>query len=319
MKQFVLVFCLILCSLTAFAEEVKKVAVLEVVDRQGDLSYNQKFVLRSSLAKAITNTPGFEAYDRSDVDIIMSEQNFQRTGMVSSEEIRRLGEMTGVSLILVTEGIFTSDKRTIYVSAKILNVETGKVEKMDNTTMGTDIAGIEKGCTQLANRLFVAETPKEQTTTNSPVVKRLSPNKYSLNGEIMNKREFRYFLENNCEAAYRQYRKGQQMTGWGAGLFVVGSGLFVSGFAFAAVNCDNEIADLVDSESLSENRDGCAAYLSMIVIGSGMLAASIPLMAVGVKKKKTAYLTYNKQCSTNNVVTLNLQTSRNGIGLSLNF
>lgn len=318
MKQFVLVFCLILCSLTAFAEEVKKVAVLEVVDRQGDLSYNQKFVLRSSLAKAITNTPGFEAYDRSDVDIIMSEQNFQRTGMVSSEEIRRLGEMTGVSLILVTEGIFTSDKRTIYVSAKILNVETGKVEKMDNTTMGTDIAGIEKGCTTLANRLFVAEMPKKEIAQNK-TIKQLPRGRYSLNGEVMNSKEFRDFIENNCEQAYKQYRKGQQMVGWGAGLFVVGAGLFVGGFVGAHDKCDNGVRDLNDSEYLYFNRDGCAVWLSMIVVGSGMLVSSIPLMAVGVKNKKSAYKTYNKQCASGNAITLNLQTSRNGIGLSLNF
>ena len=57
----------------------------------------------------------------------------------------------------------------------------------------------------------------------------------------------------------------------------------------------------------------------MIVVGSGMLVSSIPLMAVGVKNKKIAYKTYNKQCSSGNAVTLNLQTSRNGIGLSLNF
>ncbi len=316
MKQFVFIFCLLFCSLVAWATDVKKVAVLEVVDRQGNLTYNQKFVLRSSLARAITNTPGFEAYDRSDVDIIMSEQNFQRTGMVSSKEIRRLGEMTGVSLILVTEGIFTSDKRTIYVSAKILNVETGKVEKMDNATMGTDVAGIEKGCIQLANRLFVAETPKKETTTNA-VVKQLSRKKYSLNGEIMNQKEFVYFLENNCEQAYKQYRKGQQMIGWGAGLFVVGTGLFVTGIAMPGSR--GWLYYLGNYDYLSYNDYGSAVWLSMIVIGSGILVSSIPLMAVGVKNKNTAYRTYNKHCGTSNIVTLNLQTSRNGIGLSLNF
>ena len=99
MKKIFFLMCLLLSAALAFAQNNKKVAILEVVDREGRLSYSQKLILRSSMARAVSNTDGYEAYDRSDVDMIMSEQDFQRTGLVKDEEIQKLGEMTGVSLI----------------------------------------------------------------------------------------------------------------------------------------------------------------------------------------------------------------------------
>lgn len=81
----------------------KKVAILEVVDRDNAINYGVKLLLRTTLAKAITQTKGYEGYDRVDMGAIQGEQDFQRTGMVSDEQIRRLGEMTGAAYVLVAE------------------------------------------------------------------------------------------------------------------------------------------------------------------------------------------------------------------------
>ena len=129
-------------SLTAFAQ-TKKVAILEVVDREGKLNYGYKMMLRSNLARAITNTVGYEAYDRTDMDAIMSEHDFQRTGLVTENQIKQLGQMTGVSLILVAEGALIGNN-SMFVSAKILNVETAKVEKMDNISMGLETMAMQQ-------------------------------------------------------------------------------------------------------------------------------------------------------------------------------
>jgi hypothetical protein len=154
MKKILSLFCLLLSSLMLFAAaETKKVAILEVVDKEGKLNYSQKLMLRSSLAKAITNTQGYEAYDRTDIDAIMSEHEFQNTGMVSHDQIKQLGEMAGVSLILVAEGVLTPDNQ-MFVAAKILDVETAKVTMTDNTMMGLSSAEMQSGCQMLANALF---------------------------------------------------------------------------------------------------------------------------------------------------------------------
>lgn len=61
MKKFLLLCLLATMSIISYAQETKKVAILEVVDKEGKLTYSQKLMLRSNLARAITNTAGFEA------------------------------------------------------------------------------------------------------------------------------------------------------------------------------------------------------------------------------------------------------------------
>ncbi len=152
-KKTLLLLCLVLSTLISYAEATKKVAILEVVDKEGMLSYSQKVLLRSTMARAIANREGYEAYDRTDVDAIMSEHEFQRSGLVSESEIRTLGEMTGVSLILVTEGVLVGNDK-LFVSAKIINIETEKVEMMDNITVGLNSEEIRTGCETLVKRMI---------------------------------------------------------------------------------------------------------------------------------------------------------------------
>ncbi|MBR3853367.1 MAG: UvrB/UvrC motif-containing protein [Tidjanibacter sp.] len=86
----ILLTCLLVLPALAQGEGVKKVAILEVVDREGTVSYGVKLQLRSSLTAAITQTPGYEAYDRVDMAAIFGEHDFQRTGVVNDEQIKKL-------------------------------------------------------------------------------------------------------------------------------------------------------------------------------------------------------------------------------------
>ena len=157
MKKLLLIFFLAISTVFGFADVVK-VAILEPVDRDGSVAYAHKLMLRSNLAKAIANTPGYEAYDRADMDAIMSEQNFQRTGMVSDDQIKRLGEMTGASFILVSEAVKV-DESNMFITAKILNVETARVDRTDNVLMGASAADIQNGCISLAQKLLGISSP----------------------------------------------------------------------------------------------------------------------------------------------------------------
>ena len=153
MKKLFLLFALFLMATVLYAQEIKKIAILEPVDRDGSVSYAHKLMLRANLSKAIANTPGYEAYDRADMDAIMSEQDFQRTGMVSNDQIKRLGEMTGAQFILVSEAVKV-DENNMFITAKILNVESAKTEMTDNVLMGTSAANIQNGCINLAQKLL---------------------------------------------------------------------------------------------------------------------------------------------------------------------
>lgn len=165
MKKFLLVCGLFVMAMGLFADDVRRVAILETVDRQGNVSYASKLMLRSNLAKAITNTPGYEAYDRTDMDAIMGEQDFQRTGMVSNDQIKRLGEMTGAKYVLVAEAVIV-DANNMYITAKLLDVETARTVMTDNQLMGNSAKEIQRGCQLLAEKLI---KPAVMPTTAKPV------------------------------------------------------------------------------------------------------------------------------------------------------
>ena len=127
MKRFYFSFLISFFFLSAFAQAtVKKVAILETVDKQGNVPYGILLQVRSSLTYAISSNKGYEGYDRVDMSAITGEQNFQRTGMVNDEQIKRLGEMTGASYVLIAEAAIYDDEHII-IAAKILDVETGGV------------------------------------------------------------------------------------------------------------------------------------------------------------------------------------------------
>ena len=133
--------------------QIKKVSILETVDKENVVSYGVKLMVRSKLADAITNMPGYEGYDRVDVGSILGEHEFQRTGLVSDKDIKRLGEMTGADYILVAE-VAQLDYSHVIIVAKILNVETAQLDKTSNIQTATDVESMDEACRELAARLL---------------------------------------------------------------------------------------------------------------------------------------------------------------------
>lgn len=327
---------LLLFSTAMFAQEVKRVAILETVDKENKISYANKLILRASLSKAITQTEGYEAYDRTDVDAIMSEQDFQRTGMVSNDQIKRLGEMTGANYILVAEAVQV-DNKNMFITAKLLDVETARTIMTDNVMMGTTAEDIQEGCKTLSEKLF-SNTPTNKTSTSKTsskvaakasatqipemsnveigtemlVVnsksdqKLLGVKKYSYGDLQMDERAFIQFLYKNNSRAYVDYMKGKKLVN--AGWWTFGTGTF-------SVFCLG--MGLMFVEEISA--------LTLIGLGCATTVASFPLLGVGYKKKNRAYdlrnysYTANYSMTNQPAVSLSVQSSQNGIGLALNF
>lgn len=301
MKKVFLLTCLLLSAFMTFAQ-TKKVAILEVEDASNQLTTAQKMMLRSNLSRAVTNTKGYEAYNRSDMDAIMQEHVFQRSGVVDSEQIRELGRMTGVSYILITKAVRSGNQ--LFVDATILNVETAQQELQDNMIMGLEPEAMQKGCEQLATRLFGI------TAISSGIekynIESFGLNEYTYMGKYMNSKEYEMFLRNNCPKAYHQYRIGKPMVivGWiaaGAGL-----GALIPGMIYSF-------------SSRIEVRDE---------IGFPLLGVSIPLMtsgivvaSVGHHLRNSAYKVYNKTCASSSAtpLTFNLTAGPNGLGVAMNF
>ena len=324
MKTKTLLFILLLFSAMVSAQ-VKRVAILETVDRENKVSYANKLILRANLSKAITQTSGYEAYDRTDIDAIMGEQNFQRTGLVSNDQIKRLGEMTGANYILVAEAVVV-DARNMFITAKLLDVETARTIMTDNVMMGTSADAIQEGCMVLAKKLFHEEVKKEVilvTDNDEAKVETLSfedklvryslheqkwmgVKKYSYGNTQMDEIAFRRFLQNNNREVYLKYMKSNQMIYAGWGTLGGGTLLWVTG---TIICC--------------EAHDWGIVYglgIPMCTIGGSATIASVPLLCVGYTRQKKAIRMFNEQNSVQEpTLSLNLQASQNGVGLALSF
>ena len=333
MKTKTILFILLLISGMMSAQDVKRVAILETVDKENKVSYANKLILRANLSKAITNTAGYEAYDRTDIDAIMGEQNFQRTGMVSNEQIKRLGEMTGANYILVAEAVVV-DAKTMFITAKLLDVETARTILTDNLIMGTTTDEIQEGCVTLAKRLFheenskVAHNRKVVTSTSmkqmaepdliTNVLERHSKSEQKLMGVKeytygnmqLDEKAFQKFLQSNNRSAYMTYMKGQKLKTAGWWVFGSGATLLTLGSIIAIIN---------ESVLYGHPVIGDATYAAL-ALGAATTIASIPFFSIGARhRNKTAIDVFNEQNSTQSQLTLNLQASQNGIGLALNF
>lgn len=161
-----LLVCVLALPMCAQVVKAKKVAILEVVDREGSINYGVKLQLRSSLTSAITQTAGYEGYDRVDMAAIFGEHDFQRTGVVSDDQIKKLGEMSGCDYVLIAEAA-TIDANNLILVAKIVNVTTGRVEANTDTMIAINANSIRNGGMELAKRLLVAEKPTSQNDSNA--------------------------------------------------------------------------------------------------------------------------------------------------------
>ena len=154
MKKICLFITLMVLSALLMAQNTKKVAILETVDKENKVEYGVELQLRGYLTDAINRTPGYEGYDRVDMSSILGEHNFQRTGYVSDAQIKKLGEMTGASSIIVAEAaLYGSDR--IIVTAKIIDVETARIENTSRPKVAsTSDDGMAKACAELAIELL---------------------------------------------------------------------------------------------------------------------------------------------------------------------
>lgn len=166
-----LILLLSALSLTAFSQtETKRIAILETVDKEGNVDYPKELLLRQTLTFAIQRTSGYEGFNRVDMSAITGEQNFQRTGMVSDEQIKQLGQMTGAKYILIAEAANYSNTE-ILVLANLVDVESGKIVNSSVPIVTSmDSETLTKSCIDIAKTLLNiggGTMPTRTTTTTT--------------------------------------------------------------------------------------------------------------------------------------------------------
>lgn len=158
MKTKKLFFWAMLCTLfstTTISAQFynrKKVAITEVVDKSGEVANGTKEFVRSALTDAITNSEGYEGYTQ--INFKSLEMNFDKTGNLSSSTLTLI-KKKDLPYILITE-ITPLDKKTVLLSARIINTSTGKIVASSSQRTYADINYLRSACNKLAYKLVGA-------------------------------------------------------------------------------------------------------------------------------------------------------------------
>jgi hypothetical protein len=169
MKRIFTIIALAAMTLTTMAE-TQKIALLEtrVGDGSTAVTGMEKAMVRGELRKAIVNHTGFEAFTRADIDQLMKEQDFQRTGMVNDSQIKKMGEMSGADYLCISTLNKSSDE--FYLEAYLINVETGAISNPASQygeLINGKLANMLPVCQELAQELLGNKVTNNPSNTTS--------------------------------------------------------------------------------------------------------------------------------------------------------
>ncbi len=149
----------------------------------------------------------------------------------------------------------------------------------------------------------------------SPVVR--NGNNYLLNGQNMNKREFKGYLQNTCPEAFAKFNSGYKTAIAGWALFGTGLGLEIGGAAVAIVGSIKTIQS--PSSTPTVEAGTIVAGSAMYATGAVVLASGIVCLAVGYARMHNSTDVYNVGCAGKPVAEFNVTAGGNGIGLACRF
>ena len=160
------IFVAILLASQSFthAQDLPAIAVLDMEGKGVDAQ--EASVLTDKLRGELVASQAFNVVERGTMNEILKEQGFQQTGCTSNECIVEAGQLIGVRyMVAATIGKI---ENTYLLSARIIDVATGKIEKSvqrEITGKLTDV--LKKGIAQVAKELAEFERHDETVKPNT--------------------------------------------------------------------------------------------------------------------------------------------------------
>ncbi len=116
---------LLIGMVSIMASAQKKVSVFV----EGNLTKLQEQIVNNAFMSKLSSSHLYSTYERSDnfINAINREHDYQVSGEVPKEQIRRIGEKYGVDFVIAV--CVMNDCETLYMSARLINVTTGRVDK----------------------------------------------------------------------------------------------------------------------------------------------------------------------------------------------
>ena len=155
MKKIFTILCCLL-SMAISAENVK-LALLQPLTVPGSTECNPMEIsmVRGELRKAFGWQSDFQVLTRMDVDAMLKEQGFQRTGMVDDAQRKEIGKMTSAQYICVST--ITKYNTQIYIEAYLVDIETGQMTNPASQYINVkdeDYSTLPTACGELAKEML---------------------------------------------------------------------------------------------------------------------------------------------------------------------
>ncbi|MBA4348368.1 MAG: hypothetical protein C0415_00040 [Thermodesulfovibrio sp.] len=171
-KALTIFIILFVFASASFAAERKKQTIKRVethiavfdLEITGKVDKNISRPLTESIRLEIVKTGKYEVIDRSNMNKVLTEQKFQKSGCVSGECIVEAGQLLGVGKIVI--GSVSIIGSTYYLSLSLVNVETGKIEFSSEDKCKCEVDELIESSKRLTKRLMgesAGEPVKEPT------------------------------------------------------------------------------------------------------------------------------------------------------------
>lgn len=167
-------------------------------------------------------------------------------------------------------------------------------------------------CVLACTMSLFAQENTAVTSAPTGIITKVDDN-YILGDKTMSKDEYLTFIQQNCTEAWASYQKGNKLWNTGWGLLGAGIGTFVVGTAVYGVGVYNYT---IGNKTPALIGSGAA----VMVVGSGLMAGSIPCLIVGGIKRNNSHEVYNEIKRQNGMaVTFGIQPAANGLAMVMQF
>ena len=148
MKFTVIIIYIILLFCSLFAKDIIVVLELEPIG----LTADESKILSQRLTTKLVSIDKYQVVDRSNMDKILKEQNFQHSGCTDSECAIEIGQLLNTDLIVIGN---VSKFATIWsIDAKLIDVSKGLILKSADFSSEGDInLLLTKGIESIAQQL----------------------------------------------------------------------------------------------------------------------------------------------------------------------
>ena len=153
-KLFVFVFT---CFFLITKGEVVKMALLQPRIDQGSTPVNaiERNMVRGELRNSFSWQSNFQVLTRAEVDLLVEEHGFQKSGMVADDQRKQIGVMTGAQYICVST--LTKYQTQLYIEAYLINIETGEQTNAASqyiNLVNNDFSALPDACNKLAEAML---------------------------------------------------------------------------------------------------------------------------------------------------------------------